>query len=394
MEKLGLSDSAAYRRIHAARTARRLPDIFPAVADGRLSLSVVVMLAPHLTDGNASELLKAAARRSRVQVEALLAERFPRTELLPMVHALPEGRQDVPSAVRGAGSDAAISVAVTGNQHFPGRVGASAPRSRLSPLVPGRFALQVTLRQETHELIRHAQELAGPQASSGDLDELINQAFRAYVERLEKRKFAATARPRTRRRRGEASPRHIPAHVKRAVWQCDGGRCTFVGDNGHRCTAPKFLEFDHVTPVARGGRASGDGIRLRCRAHNQFEAERAFGADFMAGKREAARTREDGRRCAMPARAGAAAAEAAQRAVPRPGAQSGDLATALRTLGFRAGQVHQAVAFCAQRSEETLEGQMRAALAWLCPKRGMRASTLLESGGRDVGGSVRVAVPA
>jgi len=29
------------------------------------------------------------------------------------------------------------------------------------------------------------------------------------------------------------------------------------------------------------------GIRHRCRAHNQYEAERTFGAEFMAHKRHA-----------------------------------------------------------------------------------------------------------
>jgi hypothetical protein len=42
-----------------------------------------------------------------------------------------------------------------------------------------------------------------------------------------------------------------------------------------------------VIPVARGGRATTDNLRLRCRAHNQLEAERAYGAYFMEGKRQA-----------------------------------------------------------------------------------------------------------
>jgi hypothetical protein len=43
-----------------------------------------------------------------------------------------------------------------------------------------------------------------------------------------------------------------------------------------------------VLEVARGGTASVDGIRLRCRAHNQFTAECTFGAGFMREKRERA----------------------------------------------------------------------------------------------------------
>src|SRR2546422_11913 len=121
------------------------------------------------------------------------------------------------------------------------------------------------------------------------------------IEHLERRKFAATPRP---RRSGRASthPRHIPAQVKRAVWERDGGQCTFVSEAGRRCPARKLLEFDHAEPVARGGRATVAGIRLRCHAHNPYEAERAFGAEVMRHKREEARRKGETRRPGTAAR--------------------------------------------------------------------------------------------
>ena len=45
----------------------------------------------------------------------------------------------------------------------------------------------------------------------------------------------------------------IPAHVKRAVWLRDGGRCGFVTAHGRRCTERAFLEFHHRQPYAMGG---------------------------------------------------------------------------------------------------------------------------------------------
>ena len=36
-----------------------------------------------------------------------------------------------------------------------------------------------------------------------------------------------------------------------------------------------------MTEVARGGSAAVSNLRLRCRAHNQYGAERTFGAEFM-----------------------------------------------------------------------------------------------------------------
>src|SRR2546422_9684271 len=68
VHELHLSEEAARKRIHAARTARQFPAIFDAVAEGRLHLSAVIVLAPHLTPENANELLAAAARSEERRV--------------------------------------------------------------------------------------------------------------------------------------------------------------------------------------------------------------------------------------------------------------------------------------------------------------------------------------
>lgn len=73
--------------------------------------------------------------------------------------------------------------------------------------------------------------------------------------------------------------RHIAACVRRAVWRRDEGRCAFVGPQG-RCTATAFLEFHHIVPFAAGGTATVENIELRCRAHNQREAELYFGTQL------------------------------------------------------------------------------------------------------------------
>jgi 5-methylcytosine-specific restriction endonuclease McrA len=125
---------------------------------------------------------------------------------------------------------------------------------------------------------------------------VLHRALTLLVERLRKQKFAATHQPRPRRKSPGPETRHVPAEVKRAVWKRDGGRCTFVSEKGHRCESRR-VEFDHVLELARGGRATVSGIRLRCRAHNQYTAERTFGVEFMRHKRERSR------RQAMAARA-------------------------------------------------------------------------------------------
>ena len=76
VEELRLSEDSAYKRIRAARAARQFPAIFPAVADGRLHLAAVCLLASHLTAVNSEELIEAATHRRRFEIEQFLARRF------------------------------------------------------------------------------------------------------------------------------------------------------------------------------------------------------------------------------------------------------------------------------------------------------------------------------
>jgi 5-methylcytosine-specific restriction endonuclease McrA len=79
-------------------------------------------------------------------------------------------------------------------------------------------------------------------------------------------------------RRSEVSPRrHISASIRRAVYERDGGRCTFVSPTGRRCEARDALELNHRVPRARGGSSALDNLELRCRAHNLLQAEDDYG---------------------------------------------------------------------------------------------------------------------
>src|SRR5216110_1140332 len=49
---LGLSEQAAYDRMKAAKIARRFPAVLELLASGRVNLTTVRLLAPHLTRDN------------------------------------------------------------------------------------------------------------------------------------------------------------------------------------------------------------------------------------------------------------------------------------------------------------------------------------------------------
>jgi len=389
--ELRLSEDAASKRIQAARAARQFPLLFDAVADGRLHLAAVCLLAPHLTAENVESLVGAATHRSKAEIEEMLARLFPKAEVPTMLRPIPAIVPD----------HAAAHVGDVLLQHAPGHVDGSRAEGDATS---ERFHLQLMIGKSTREKLRYAQALLSHAVPSGDVAQVLDRALDALIVELEKRKLGAGARQQPKlgaatslarrlhtpsvgvrsvvtsmaaRSRLAARNRYVPARVRRAVWERDGGQCTFVGASGHRCESRRFLEFDHIDPVARGGRASVEGMRLRCRAHNQYEAERTFGAGFMSQKRREARLAAEARARAT-LEAGARAAHnmprgmlevtdakrrAAQEQVVRDQIQ--EVLAGLRNLGCRTDEARRAVALTETLQIGTLEERMRAALTFL-----------------------------
>lgn len=346
VRKLGFSEDVAAKRIHAARTARVFPAIFAAVADGRLHLAGVLLLAPVLTKANAAELLEAAAHKSRREIETLLAQRFPRPDVPESLRpialgparaaaspaAMPVGESLVPPVL-----PSASDVTEQSKSYAPGHVApanatgspktvepppttvalpsAPAPRDRLAPLSPGHFSFESTFDDEIVDLLERAKGLLGHALPSRSRTEVLRRVLRDWVQAAERRKFGLTDTPRTSRKR-PANERTIPSAIKREVHERDGGRCAFVGDDGRRCESQDFLEYDHITPLARGGLTTASNVRLLCRTHNQLMAERRFGREFVAGRREAARRRRGAKSASADGSGPTVAAKGSGRSAP------------------------------------------------------------------------------
>lgn len=74
---------------------------------------------------------------------------------------------------------------------------------------------------------------------------------------------------------------HIPAGIRRAVWERDGGCCQWKLANGEKCGARYRLQFDHIEPRAMGGKTTVANVRLLCQRHNLLAAGQAFGEKLM-----------------------------------------------------------------------------------------------------------------
>jgi 5-methylcytosine-specific restriction endonuclease McrA len=335
---LRLAEEVAFKRIRAARAARRYPQIFDAIADGRLHVTGVVVLAPHLTDANVDEVLAVAAYRSKAELEMLVARLAPRPDVPAFIAPL-DPQTSTPSVLQ--------------LDPDPVRTPPEQPPARVQAIAPERFALQCTISGETRAKLERLQALMSHTNPSGDLADVIDRACDALIEVVERERFAVTSRPRAKAARRESDDAtYIPADVKRSVYERDGGRCTFTSTGGERCGERRFLQIDHVVPRALGGKPTVENLRLLCGPHNQHEADCKLGADYMDAKRAQAK---------------------ANRPAPTPRLES-DLVEALTSLGYKSAEAQRAVANTADSTPTTFEARLRAALASLSRSRPIRCS--------------------
>jgi hypothetical protein len=129
-----------------------------------------------------------------------------------------------------------------------------------------------------------------------------------------------------------------------------------VSEDGTLCPETRGLEWDHIVPVARSGDSRASNIRLRCRAHNQLEAEKAFGKQFMQSKREEAKAAAAKRRAEREAKI--AAREAIDGDVLMPG---------LRGLGYTLAEARFALSECGPLEGQPLEARLKRCLRILSP---------------------------
>src|SRR5207253_8628156 len=127
LRRLGMSEDEACRRVAAARIARRFPMALGMIARGEIHLTGLLLLGDHLTPEHGEELLRDAAGKSKNELQHLLAERFPRADVMPTVQALTAAAMAPPAAMSSAEGAAVMSS--TGHPSRP----------RIEPLAPTRY---------------------------------------------------------------------------------------------------------------------------------------------------------------------------------------------------------------------------------------------------------------
>jgi hypothetical protein len=304
---LGLSKGAAFYRMTAARIVRDHPAVVEPLGEGRLCLTTVVELAKVLTDENQSEVLPRFFHLSKREAQAITAELRP-AECVPLrtvVTAVRTEPSASPLALGVAAAAVAPELATGAEARAEADIGQAvhpanrtisemepvpardvpalleqpltADLSRVHITVPRRFMRKL-------EAARNALSHSNPGATEDEILEvgldliLERQARRRGLVKHPRKNAAASAPTPTPLR---ARSRYIPADVRREVWERDGGQCQHPLPSGGVCGSKHELQIHHLDPFARGGAATIENLGIRCRSHNDVEARRVFGDEWM-----------------------------------------------------------------------------------------------------------------
>lgn len=275
--KLGMSEGEAFRRTVAARLAKRFPSVLEALRQRRIHLSNLVLLKDILTEENVHTLIEAIEGQTKRAVQELVARSAPKPDAPSRIRKLPDPKPATEPVTEMPGDDTPAAAKP--------KAPAPAPASeQLVPLSEARHKVQFTASSALREKLEYARALMRHSHISGDLAVIVERAIDLLIAKLEKQKLGAGARANASSRDARpasAAPTSIRAAVRREVVRRDDAQCTFVSDSGERCTARELLELDHRHPRALGGANDAPNLRLLCRAHNQYAAERIFGREHV-----------------------------------------------------------------------------------------------------------------
>lgn len=282
----GYSESAAYRRIQAARMLAQTPDVKESLEKGEVTLSTLAKVQSHIHKEERRtgeslrmeeriEIFEAVKNCTTVQVEQVLHQKLP----------------EASEALKPKESERRVSAEAT--------------------------RLTITLSNEQLEKLKRVRDLASHGVPDGDWAQVIECLTDAFLKRRDpllktdpvSEPVSATPNSKNKRllpRDSQMTPRFveaetalgietdlapkmdigsmpaiarasrhklflrrpIPASTKRFVLRRDRGQCQWPCVDGGICGSTYQIELDHIREVASGGDNEAANLRVICRAHN------------------------------------------------------------------------------------------------------------------------------
>jgi hypothetical protein len=300
--ELGLSTGSAFFRKTAAALIQEFPEIVEPLREGKLCLTTVVELSKVLTRENLPVVLprffhlsKQAAKEVAVELKpeaapqrtVVTAARAPAAQ----AHAIATTPAPAPNATES--HPFRPDETVRAKSERPTQEGCSftltgpapAPMT-VEPKNAEQSRLHLTVTREFLRKLDAARDALSHSRPGASEQEILEAGLDLVLERSAKRK-GLVKKPRAadlRENEGgedQQRSRYIPAAIRRAVWERDGGRCQVPLEGRGVCGSTFQVELDHIIPWAKGGKSTVTNLRCACRAHNGLAAREAYGNEVM-----------------------------------------------------------------------------------------------------------------
>jgi hypothetical protein len=180
--------------------------------DGRLHLSGIARLAPHLTRQNADEVLKRASGLSHREIRELVCELVPKPDVAPTIRKLPVRPSPTSVAPVPLGAPRVESSRL--NSDLGPVPGYSAI---VEPLAQDRHLVRFTVSTELREKLERLQALMRSSVPDGDLALIIGIAISEKLERVEAKRFEKTPALERSSRRPTPPPTHATSPQRSAA---------------------------------------------------------------------------------------------------------------------------------------------------------------------------------
>ncbi len=153
------------------------------------------------------------------------------------------------------------------------------PRESVEPLTATETRVHVTVSRRFLKKLEAARDALSHSHPGAGMEEILEAGLDLLLERDAKRKGFVT-KP-LRKARPSSDPDYVPAHVRRAVWDRDEGKCQWPMASGGICGSTRRCEIDHIRPRALGGESTVENCRVCCDRHNDRAAREVFGDAWM-----------------------------------------------------------------------------------------------------------------
>ena len=292
-EILRLSESAAGRRIAAARAIRKFPDLYALLVDQRISLATLSLVASNLTPKNKSELLANVVDKSKREVECYLASISDKPtkmveRIKPVTVNKPEPKITYPNV-----TTTTATVNACSHQQSNSTNTVNCEKNEEYEVEELRFELRFSISDDLMEQFKESlQLLSGKYPKGATIEDAFAEFVKLFLDknspkrREERRQASKKSNPcvesapeaggKSMTGENKKPTRYISLEKRDQVWLRDEGRCTYI-NNDKRCTCTHDLEIDHIEPFAIFKNNDISNLRLRCRAHNLYSAKKFFG---------------------------------------------------------------------------------------------------------------------